>query len=39
MTYDEQPDRESTDEANVLVYGARAAKIITERRLRQRVAV
>ena len=38
MTYDEQPDRESTDEANALVYGARAAKIIAERRLRQPVA-
>lgn len=36
MTYDEEPDRESTDETNVLVYGARVAEIIAQRRLRQR---
>jgi len=35
MTYDEQPDRESTDETNILVYGRRVADIIAQRRLRQ----
>jgi len=32
FTYDEQPGRESTDEANILVYGPRAAEIIARRR-------
>lgn len=36
MTYDEKPDRTSTDETNILVYGARAAQIIAQRRLQQR---
>lgn len=32
FTYDEQPGRESSDEANILVYGPRAAEIIARRR-------
>jgi hypothetical protein len=39
MTYDERPDRESTDETNILVYGRRVADIIAQRRLRERQSV